>query len=134
MVKNKVLTFGLALAMVMVVGGGCAGSGATGASGSGSASSSTITITAPQSGSEISSPVQITGTSKTAGGTVYSRLKDTDGSVMNTSQVKVGEDGKFNFSAIYFLKPKGTDLKIEIFEKDASGKEMNLASVPVKFK
>jgi hypothetical protein len=137
MKSTKVIATGLALASVLLMGAGCASGSAdtsgTGSTGSSSASNSAITITKPTAGETLKSGLVAEGTSKTPGETIYSRIVDTDGSMMNEAKTTVGTDGTFKFNGIYFLTPKGTALKLEIFEKDAAGKEINKATVPFTY-
>ncbi len=136
MKSTKVIATGLALASVLMLGAGCAGGASTGAgtnTGASSASSSTITITSPVANASLKSGLVVEGTSKTPGETVYSRIVDSDGSMMNEAKTTVKADGTFKFNGIYFLTPKGPNMKIEIFEKDAAGKEVNKATVPFTY-
>jgi hypothetical protein len=138
MKSTKFIATGLALASVLMLGAGCAGGASTGTgagagTGASSASSSTITITSPVANASLKSGLVVEGTSKNPGTTVYSRIVDSDGSMMNEAKTTVKADGTFKFNGIYFLTPKGPNMKIEIFEKDAANKEVNKATVPFTY-
>lgn len=138
-----------AAAFVVLIGGGCTASDTADRSYSPTTStsttvtakdepsqvqtSSTISVTKPAANESVSSPIRIEGTGP-AGETVYAKIWDNaTGAWLVESQVKVEADGTFLFTVVYFLTPEGSNLKLDVFTKDAEGNATNTASIPLKF-
>ena len=91
---------------------------------------STIAVTAPVANAQLVSPFYVQGTAET-GTSVFVRVRSAGGAPIFTESVSVSNrafKGKLLFD---FTSTKNGS--VEVFQKDADGKEVNLVSVPVIF-
>jgi hypothetical protein len=92
-------------------------------------STSTITVTAPLADAELVSPFTVEGTA--TGTEVYARVRSANGTAIFTEKISVN-NGKFKGKLLFdFTTTRAGSL--DIFQKDSSGTETNLVTVPVTF-
>lgn len=93
-------------------------------------SSGSLKVTGPETDATVESPIELQGTSDTD--KVYVRAKSSTGGTMFTEAVTV-RNGEFHVNLTVTLT-MSKKITLEVFQKDASGNEVNLVSVPVTVK
>lgn len=92
--------------------------------------SGTLRVDTPQSGKKLESPFEVEGKSQAE--TVYVRVKNGAGTALFTESVKV-RGGEFHINITYSFTHTTTG-SVDVFEKDASGNEVNLINIPVTYR
>lgn len=100
---------------------------------------SNLIITQPLNSQQIASPLTVAGRAKNGQGDIYFRLKDLSGEVIASAgaQAAAAPTNWSNFSGQLEFLPNqiySQNGRLEVYFKDAEGKEKNLIEIPVVFK
>lgn len=93
-------------------------------------SSGSLKVTSPETNDEVESPIEVEGTSDTD--VVYVRAKNSSGTALFTETVTVRK-GEFHVNLTLSLTSTKA-ITLDVFQKDSSGAEKNLVSIPVNVK
>ena len=94
--------------------------------------SDNISVDYPTTGTQLSSPFEVTGTADISGDTIYVDVTTLDGAPLIQQSTSTNNSGDFK-QKIFYEFSSTKEGYVEVYSKDSSGDKVNVVKIPVTF-